>query len=174
MSKNAFNTVHLLFLSYLFISFFELPSYISATSLEQLQLIGAFTSLIRETKTIFKPKGLYIWVSSRFLLYVFTISYDYLNTILTLRTDVAIRMRRTTAIDVRTATTIIKVMKTATARRWCNSWKIETVELVKDTNRQLLTLESSANESTHPSNYANVWIMLTNDWGDSIISYPSS
>jgi hypothetical protein len=85
--------------------------------LEQLQLIGAFTSLIRETKTIFKPKGLYIWVSSRFLLYVFTISYDYLNTILTLRTDVAIRMRRTIAIDVRTATTIIQVMKTATARR---------------------------------------------------------
>lgn len=36
---------------------------------------------------------------------------------LALRTDVPIRMRRTIAIDVRMATAIIKVIKTATPRR---------------------------------------------------------
>ena len=42
-----------------------------------------------------------------------------------MRTDVAIRMRRTMAIDVRTATNIIKVIRTATARRWWISWKMK-------------------------------------------------
>jgi len=42
---------------------------------------------------------------------------------LAFRTDVAIRMRRTIAIEVRTETAMTTVISTVTARRWVNSWK---------------------------------------------------
>ena len=41
----------------------------------------------------------------------------YHKAILAFRTDVAIRMRRTIAIDVRIATTMMKVISVVTARR---------------------------------------------------------
>lgn len=45
----------------------------------------------------------------------FIIAYN--KVMLALRTEVAIRMRRTTAIDVRMATSMIKVIRTVTTRR---------------------------------------------------------
>lgn len=47
--------------------------------------------------------------------HIFIIAYN--KVMLALRTEVAIRMRRTTAIDVRMATSMIKVIRTVTTRR---------------------------------------------------------
>ena len=48
---------------------------------------------------------------------IFLTSIAYNKVMLALRTEVAIRIRRTTAIDVRMATSMIKVIRTVTTRR---------------------------------------------------------